>query len=165
MLGLHSGLAHWTWPKNCHASPARTKTAGRPFAKASAGNLCFCRTHWLVYVNREAIDDEQLPSHRNGFGCCAGNRCACLGASTIHPKSLYSAVQRLQSVAIRDWFHSIQPLNTIDDEPDAAIDFPNGALCAAGANAIVIFSGDFFIRAIRNERECRRAEDRPARSP
>ena len=57
------------------------------------------------------------------------------------------------------------PLNTIDDEPDAVIDFPNGALCAASANAIVIFSGDFFIRAIRNERECRRAEDRPARSP
>jgi hypothetical protein len=88
-----------------------------------------------------------------------------LGASAIHPKSLYSAVRRLQSGAIRDWFHSIQPLNTIDDEPDAVIDFPNGALCAAGANAIVIFSGDFFIRAIRNERECRRAEDRPARSP
>jgi hypothetical protein len=91
-----------------------------------------------------------------------------LGASAIHPKSLCdSAVQRraLQSIAIHNWFHSLQPLNTIDDEPDAVIDFPNGALCAASANAIVIFSGDFFIRAIRNERECRRAEDRPARSP
>jgi len=88
-----------------------------------------------------------------------------LGASAIHPKSLYHCAVQRQSVAIRDWFHSIQPLNTIDDEPDAVIDFPNGALCAASANAIVIFSGDFFIRAIRNERECRRAEDRPARSP
>jgi hypothetical protein len=91
-----------------------------------------------------------------------------LGASAIRPKSLYdSAAQRraIRSNAICDWSHSLQPLNTIDDEPDAAIDFPNGALCAAGANATVIFSGDFFIRAIRNERECPGAEDRATRYP
>ena len=62
-------------------------------------------------------------------------------------------------------FDSLQPLNTIDDESDAAIDFPNGALFAASANAIVIFSRDFFIRAIRNGRECRRAKDRAPCSP
>ena len=51
---MHSGFGPLDLVQNCHASPPRTKTAGRPFSKRQCGNLCFCRTHWLVYINREA---------------------------------------------------------------------------------------------------------------